>query len=80
MQDPGLKHEIRVAAEREEHEFYTRRASKRWLEDLAPLGTDEHKEFLEIAPWLIVVFKLMRDDDESQLYYINDCTLVNRRW
>ena len=72
VQDPGLKREIRVAAEAEEREFYQRRASERWLKDLAPLGTDEHKEFLEVAPWLIVVFKKMRDDDEGQVYYVNE--------
>ncbi len=72
VQDPALKREIRLAAEQEERAFYRRRASDRWLKDLAPLGTDEHKEFLEVAPWLIVVFKLMRDDDEGQVYYINE--------
>lgn len=72
VRDPALKREIRLGAEEEEREFYSRRASERWLKDLAPLGTDEHKEFLEIAPWLIIVFKLMRDDDEGQVYYINE--------
>ena len=72
VQDPALKREIRLAAEKEEREFYGRRASERWLRDLEPLGTDEHKEFLEIAPWLIVVFKMMRDDDEGQVYYVNE--------
>ncbi|MFG0256397.1 MAG: nitroreductase family protein [Phycisphaerales bacterium JB043] len=69
VQDPELKRKIRLAAEEEEREFYERRASAQWLEDLAPLGTDENKEFLEIAPWLIVVFKLAKDDDGSQVYY-----------
>ncbi len=72
VQDPAVKREIRLGAEQEEREFYSRRASARWLRDLAPLGTDEHKEFLEIAPWLIVVFKLMHDDDDGQVYYINE--------
>ena len=52
-----VKREIRVAAELEEHEFYVnRRAGDEWLGALSHLGTDEHKPFLEIAPWLIVVF------------------------
>lgn len=76
VQDPALKREIRVAAEAEEHEFYTRRAGAAWLEDLRPFGTDEHKDFLEFAPWLIVVFKLMRDDEpgraSDQVYYVNE--------
>lgn len=54
--DPGLKHEIRIAAEAEEREFYEHRAPKEWLEALAPIGTDSNKPFLEIAPWLIAVF------------------------
>jgi iodotyrosine deiodinase len=61
VQDAQIKREIRIAAEKEEHEFYTRRANETWLRDLAIVGTDEHKPFLEVAPWLIVVFKLMKD-------------------
>lgn len=55
--EPGLKRQIREAAEAEEHEFYSRRAPAEWLEVLTPLGTDEHKPFLEAAPYLIVVFE-----------------------
>ena len=54
--DPALKHEIRVAAEQEEQEFYERRAPREWLEALAALGTDARKPFLEVAPWLIAIF------------------------
>lgn len=56
VSDPGIKREIRIAAEAEEREFYARRASAEWLKALEPLGTDEHKPFLETAPYLIVVF------------------------
>jgi len=76
VQDPALKREIRMAAEAEEHEFYTRRANPEWLADLKAVGTDEHKPFLEIAPWLVVVFKLARDDAPGrltdQVYYVNE--------
>ena len=72
VQDKKLKREIRLGAEQEEREFYARRASDRWLKDLEPLGTDDHKEFIEIAPWLIVVFKLGRADDGGQVYYANE--------
>jgi nitroreductase len=54
--DPGIKVAIRRAAEQEEHEFYHHRAPPEWLDALAPLGTDEHKPYLETAPWLIAVF------------------------
>lgn len=56
VSDPGVKKKIREAAEAEEREFYGGRAPDEWLETLAPLGTDEHKPFLEIAPYLIVIF------------------------
>jgi len=54
--DALVKARIREAAEREEREFYYERAPKEWLEALSPLGTDEHKPYLETAPWLIAIF------------------------
>lgn len=69
VQDPRLKREIRLAAEEEERRFYTGRAGEEWLRDLEPLGTDADKGFLEQAPWLIVVFRLTRDDAGGRVYY-----------
>jgi nitroreductase len=54
--DPVRKARLREAAEAEERAFYDHRAGTEWLDALAPLGTDWRKPFLEIAPWLIVVF------------------------
>jgi iodotyrosine deiodinase len=56
--DPATKRRIREAAEAEEREFYERRATPEWKADLAPLGTEWKKPFLETAPWLVVVFAL----------------------
>ena len=56
ISDPAIKKQIRIAAEKEEKEFYNKRAPKEWLEVLSPLGTDDHKPYLEIAPYLIVIF------------------------
>ena len=56
--DPALKHRIRLAAEKEERENYGRRFPKAWLDALEPIGTDANKPFLEIAPWLIVLFRI----------------------
>jgi len=56
VSDLEVKRRIRLAAEREEREFYERRASPEWLEALAPLGTDADKPFLEVAPYLIAIF------------------------
>ena len=72
VSDPALKREIRLGAEAEEREFYSRRANAEWLEDLKPLGTDDDKAFLEVAPWLIVVFKLTQTDQKSQVYYSSE--------
>jgi iodotyrosine deiodinase len=71
--DPAVKRQIREAAEKEEREFYARRASEKWLEVLTPLGTDEHKPFLETAPYLIVIFSqrygLTSDGQRIKHYY-----------
>ncbi len=73
VSDPMLKQQIRIAAEKEEKEFYAQRAPKAWLEALAPLGTDSNKPFLEIAPWLIAVFaqpfRILTDGNRSPTYY-----------
>lgn len=70
--DPALKRRIRLAAEAEEREFYTRKANPEWLADLAPLETTPDKGFLETAPWLIAVFKLAQTDEGGQVYYANE--------
>ena len=76
VKDLGIKTKIRKAAEKEEKEFYGHRATKEWLEDLNQFGTDWHKPFLEIAPYLIVVFRKIYDlqDDGTQRknYYVNE--------
>jgi nitroreductase len=66
INDPALKRQIRLGAEAEEKEFYERRAGREWLNDLAPLGTEWEKPFLETAPWLIAVFRLVRTDPDAQ--------------
>ncbi|MGV3729554.1 MAG: nitroreductase family protein [Sphingopyxis sp.] len=76
VSSPDIKHRIRLAAEAEEREFYTSRAGQEWLEALAPLGTDADKAFLDIAPWLIVVFGQRRGGiepgDTRQNYYVTE--------
>ena len=61
VKDNKIKKEIRIAAEKEEKSFYTQRAPQSWLDDLNKFGTDWNKEFLEIAPYIIVVFKQIYD-------------------
>ena len=56
VSEPAIKRRIRAAAENEERAFYSGRAPRDWLDALAPLGTDDHKPYLEAAPYLVVVF------------------------
>ncbi|MFQ5564218.1 MAG: nitroreductase family protein [Parvularculaceae bacterium] len=74
--DPAKKHEIRLAAEKEERAFYEGRAGAEWLEALGPLGTNEDKSFLDVAPWLIAVFAQRRGGVEAGMnkknYYVNE--------
>ena len=75
ISDPKIKSEIRKAAEEEEYTNYHGRMSESWLKDLAPLQTDWQKEFLDIAPWLIIVFKKAYDivgDEKRKNYYVNE--------
>lgn len=76
ISDSEVKHEIRVAAEEEEIEFYSKRAPQEWLDALQPLGTDEHKPFLEIAPWLIAIFAqshgVLPDGRRVKNYYVQE--------
>jgi len=76
VKDPELKRKIRMDAEREEYEFYHRRAPQEWLDALEPFGTNEQKPYLEIAPYLIVIFALkhgiLADGRIVKNYYINE--------
>lgn len=66
VRDPAIKIKIREAAEKEERESYHGRMSEKWLRRLAPLGTDENKPFLEIAPYLIVVFRITSVEENGE--------------
>ncbi|MCH7774115.1 MAG: nitroreductase family protein [Bacteroidetes bacterium] len=78
VSDPKIKKRIRIAAEKEEKEFYTNRAPKEWLDALAPLGTDEQKPFLEKAPHLIAIFAksydILPDGRKVKQYYSQEST------
>jgi nitroreductase len=67
--DPDLKRRIREGAEKEEQDFYSRRASEQWLRDLRPLDTDAHKPMLEDAPALIVVFAQSDGRESGERHY-----------
>jgi len=71
-----IKNKIRIEAEKEEYESYHGRMPDEWLADLRPLQTDWKKEFLQTAPWLIIVFKksyeLKPDGNKANVYYANE--------
>ena len=73
---PTVKAKIREAAEEEERAFYGGRAPEEWLDALAHLGTDADKPFLEIAPWLIIVFAeswgRLPDGSRRKNYYVSE--------
>lgn len=76
ISSPENKRRIREAAEEEERAFYHQRAPEEWLDALAPLGTDEHKPFLETAPYLIAIFGKQHDFDAAgnkiKNYYVTE--------
>lgn len=76
-QSPEVKRAIRAAAEEEERVNYLdNRMNDEWQEALAPLGTDHHKEFLEIAPWIVVLFEeryeVRGDGERRKNYYVKE--------
>ena len=76
VSDPAVKRKIRLEAEKEELDFYKHKAPPEWLDALAPLGTDEHKPFLENAPYLIVIFAQsygrLPDGRRVKHYYVQE--------
>ena len=71
-----LKSKLRKLAEQEEKKSYAGRMSDEWIEDLAPLGTNWEKEFIDIAPWIIIVMKRAYEFDENgkkkNNYYVSE--------
>ncbi len=76
VSDPKIKAKIRRAAEAEERENYERRMPQEWLEALEPFGTDWRKPFLEIAPWLVVIFQqtveVLPSGQQRKNYYVTE--------
>ncbi|GAG74383.1 unnamed protein product [marine sediment metagenome] len=74
--NPDVKRQIREEAEKTEQEFYHKSVTRKWVEDLKLLGTNEYKPFLEIAPHLIVIFAqrygLLPDGSKKSHYYVNE--------
>lgn len=67
-----IKHQIRMAIEEVEKEFYEKKASDRWLQDLQDFETSPDKSYIETVPWLIIVMALRTTDEGGQVYYLNE--------
>lgn len=78
ISDADTKRAIREAAEEEERRSYSGRMSEEWLEALKPIGTDEHKPYLEIVPWIVVLFEQVHgtfsDGRVRKHYYAREST------
>lgn len=76
----AIRQKLREAAEAEEKAFYEGKASQEWLDALEPLGTDDHKPYLEIAPWIIAVFAQRRGGvtagENKKNYYVNESVAI----
>ena len=77
VSDPQIKHRIRLAAEEEERENYEGgRLPDAWRQAIAPLGTSSDKAFLDVVPWIVVVFAQkstpMADGSVRKNYYVNE--------
>lgn len=74
ISNKDLKHKIRLLAEAEERQNYESRMGEAWKKDLEPFGTNAEKEFIDVAPWLIVVmrkpFDLEINGKKKKNYYV----------
>ncbi len=76
ISNAALKSKLRALAEEEEKKSYGGRMSVDWMKDLEPLGTDWEKEFIDVAPWIVVVMKRAyefgKNDEKLQNYYVSE--------
>ncbi len=75
IKNKSIKKKIRIAAEKEEQDFYENKAPKEWLDALKPLGTDKNKSFLEEAPYLIAIFEkkfTIKNKKKVKNYYVKE--------
>lgn len=77
IESQKIKSKVRIAAEKEEELFYSKRATKSWLADLKKFGTNSYKPYLEMAPYLIAIFYKTYDEcynEKSKTYYAKEST------
>jgi nitroreductase len=76
ISNENLKSKLRSLAEEEEFKSYNGRMNEEWLKDLAPLGTDWQKEFIDVAPWIVVIMKRVYESgpngEKHNNYYVSE--------
>ena len=76
VSNPSVKQRIQQLAEEEEYAFYHGGVPDEWVDAVKPLGTNEHKPFLSIAPYLIVILAERYQHDptlgKQKNYYISE--------
>jgi nitroreductase len=76
ISNENLKSKLRSMAEEEEFKSYNGRMNEEWLNDLAPLGTDSQKEFIDVAPWIVVIMKRVYENgpngEKQNNYYVSE--------
>lgn len=74
ISNASLKSKLRALAEEEEKKSYDGRMSEQWLKDLEPLGTDWQKEFIDVAPWIVIIMKRIyevgENGEKNNNYYV----------
>ncbi|XP_077593433.1 iodotyrosine deiodinase [Stigmatopora nigra] len=78
VSDPDVKHRIRLIVEEEEEVNYRQRMGDKWVSDLAPLRTNWIKEYLDVTPYLILVFKQtygILADNKKRTHYYNEISV-----
>lgn len=78
VEDVEVKHKIREIIEEEEEINYKKRMGDRWVNDLKRLRTNWIKEYLDAAPYLILIFKQVHGvlpDGKKKTHYYNEISV-----
>ncbi|XP_043963419.1 iodotyrosine deiodinase 1 [Gambusia affinis] len=78
VSDLDTKHKIRLIVEEEEEVNYRQRMGDKWVHDLARLRTNWIKEYLDVAPYLILIFKQTHGillNGKKKTHYYNEISV-----
>uniref|UniRef100_A0A3Q3JSQ0 iodotyrosine deiodinase n=1 Tax=Monopterus albus TaxID=43700 RepID=A0A3Q3JSQ0_MONAL len=78
VSDPEMKHRIRLIVEEEEKVNYHQRMGEKWVHDLAKLRTNWIKEYLDVAPYLVLIFKQtygILPNGKKKTHYYNEISV-----